>query len=155
MSGVDLAYKQALTFLPAWARGVNVFGNIAVQRTQGEESANFDGYIPRKASWGAALVREKYNFRMNWSHQSKNRLGAVSGNSIGPGTYNWQSSRVFLDIMGEYNLTRHFGLYFTLRNVGDTPDQREIEGPDTPAHAQFRSRELAGSLWTFGIKGTF
>ena len=46
-------------------------------------------------------------------------------------------------------------MYFTLRNVGDTPDQREIEGPLTPSHAQFRSRELAGSLWTFGIKGTF
>jgi hypothetical protein len=156
MSGVDLSYKQALTFLPRWARGVNVFGNIAVQRTEGGATANFNGYIPRKASWGIALVRERYNFRMNWSHQSKNRLGAIgAGNSIEPGTYNWQSSRVFLDLVGEFYFTRRIGAYFTLRNVGDTPDQREVEGPSTPSHAQFRSRELAGSLWTIGIKGTF
>ena len=156
MSGVDVSYKQALTFLPRWARGVNVFANAAVQRTTGEATANFNGYIPRKASWGIALVRERYNFRMNWSHQSKNRLSAIAaGSSIEPGTYNWQSSRVFLDILGEYSFTRNLGVYFTLRNVGDTPDQREIEGPSTPSHAQFRSREQAGSLWTFGVKGTF
>ena len=92
---------------------------------------------------------------MNWSHQDRNRLGQRTGNSIGPGTFTFQSSRVFLDILGEYYLTKNFGLYFTLRNVGDTPDQREVEGPETPEHAQFRSREQAGSLWTFGIKGTF
>ncbi|MSU53029.1 MAG: hypothetical protein EXS41_06490 [Opitutaceae bacterium] len=82
-------------------------------------------------------------------------LTGPAGNSIEPGAYNWRSSRVFLDILGEYSFTRNLGVYFTLRNVGDTPDQREIEGPSTPSHAQFRSREQAGSLWTFGVKGTF
>ena len=155
MTGVDFSYKQALTFLPRWARGLNVFANAAAQRPVGDATANFNGYIPRKASWGVALVREKFNFRLNWSYQSKNRLGEVTGASIGPGTFNWQSSRVFLDVLGEYYFTRRIGAYFTLRNVGDTPDQREVEGPATPSHAQFRSRELAGSLWTIGLKGTF
>jgi hypothetical protein len=31
----------------------------------------------------------------------------------------------------------------------------ERAGPSTPAHAQFRQREDFGSLWTFGVKGTF
>lgn len=155
MTGVDFSYKQALTFLPHWARGLNVFANAAAQRTLGDASANFNGYIPRKASWGFSLSREKFNFRMNWSYQSENRLDQVTGASIPAGTYNYQSSRVFLDILGEYSLTKRLGVYFTLRNVGDTPDQREIDGPGIPAAAQFRSRELAGSLWTFGLKGTF
>ncbi|MDO8538849.1 MAG: carboxypeptidase regulatory-like domain-containing protein [Opitutaceae bacterium] len=155
MTGADVSYKQALTFLPRWARGVHVFANASTQRPVGDASANFQGYIPRKASWGFSLVREKFNFRMNWSHQGRNRLGERTGNSIGPGTFTFQSSRVFLDILGEYYLTPRIGVYFTLRNVGDTPDQREVEGPETPAHAQFRSREQAGSLWTFGLKGTF
>ena len=156
MTGVDVSYKQALTFLPRWARGVQVFANAAKQRATGEASANFAGYIPERASWGFALIRERFNFRMNWSYQSKNRLGPISpGLSIEPGTYNWQSSRVFLDILGEYNFTKRFGVYFTMRNVGDTADQREVEGPSTPSAAQFRSREQAGSLWTFGVKGTF
>ncbi len=155
MSGVDVSYKQALTFLPSWARGVNVFANAAVQRTQGPAAANFNGYIPRRINGGVALVRERYNLRLNVSHQSKNRLGEVTGASIGPGTFNWQSSRVFIDVLGEYSITSRIGVYFTLRNINDTPDQREIEGPLTPSYAQFRSREQAGSLWTFGVKGTF
>jgi iron complex outermembrane receptor protein len=156
MSGVDVSYRQALTFLPRWARGVHAFANAAAQRTEGDATANFNGYIPRKASFGFSVVRERFNFRMNWSFQDKNRLGEIAaGNSIGPGTYNWQSKRVFLDILGEYYFTPRLGLYFALRNVGDTPDQREVEGPQTPPHAQFRSREHAGSLWTVGVKGTF
>ena len=155
MTGVDVSYKQALTFLPHWARGVNVFANGAAQRTQGPAASNFQGYIPRKASWGFALVRESYNFRMNWSYQSRNRLGEVTGRSIPAGTFNFQSKSGYLDIVAEYYLTKKIGLYLSLRNVGDTPDQREVDGPGIAEHAQFRSRELAGSLWTFGVKGTF
>ncbi len=156
MTGVDVSYKQALTFLPNWARGVTVFANGAVQRAEGEASANFAGYIPRKASWGISLTRQRFNARMNWTYQSRNRLGAVAaGPSIGPGTFNWQAKRGFLDILGEYYITPRVGIYATLRSVGDTPDDFQAEGPLTPAPAQFVSRLYSGSLWTFGVKGTF
>jgi hypothetical protein len=42
-----------------------------------------------------------------------------------------------------------------LRNVNDATEDIERAGPSTPAHAQFRQREDFGSLWTFGVKGTF
>ena len=156
MSGADFSYKQALTFLPRWARGVHVFGNISVQRpTGGDATANFQSYIRRRAAWGYSLVREKFNFRMNWSFQDKNRGSALTGTGLEPGTYQWQSSRLFLDVLGEYYFTKRVGVYFTMRNVKDTGDQQEVEGPSTPLHAQFRSREQAGSLWTIGVKGTF
>ena len=155
MTGADISYKQALTFLPRWARGLNVFGNAAVQRSIGEASANFNGYIPRRLNGGLALVRDRFSLRVNFSHQSKNRLGEITGASIGPGTFNWRSSQTFQDVLGEYALTKRFAVYFTLRNIKDTPDQREVEGPLTPKEAQFRSREQGGSLWTFGVRGTF
>jgi hypothetical protein len=158
MTGVDMNYKQALTFLPHWARGVQVFANVSAQRATGPNLGAFTGsnYVPRSGSWGVSLTREKFNLRANWNYRGRQRRGEVAaGASIEPGTYNWQSSRVFLDLVGEFYFTRRIGAYFTLRNVGDTPDQREVEGPSTPSHAQFRSRELAGSLWTIGIKGTF
>ena len=78
MTGVDFSYKQALTFLPPWARGVNVFANAAGQRTQGPGSANFSGFVPRKASWGVSLSREKFTGRVNGSYPGKARRGAVS-----------------------------------------------------------------------------
>ena len=52
MTGLDFEYKQALTFLPQWARGVQVFATASVQRTLGDESANFAGFTPRTFNWG-------------------------------------------------------------------------------------------------------
>ena len=42
-----------------------------------------------------------------------------------------------------------------LRNVGDAPDDVKVYGPSTPAVARFRQRIAFGSLWMFGVKGTF
>ena len=155
MTGVDFSYKQALTFLPRWARGLHAFANVSSQRPVGDATANFQGFIPRKASWGVSLEREKFSLRANWSYQGRSRNGPVTGASIPAGTYNYTVRRVFLDVLGEYQLTPRLGLYFTLRNVLDMPDQQEVDGPGVPQHATFRSAEFSGSLWTFGLKGTF
>ena len=34
-------------------------------------------------------------------------------------------------------------------------EDMEVAGPSTPAQSQFRQRLGFGSLWTFGLKGTF
>ncbi len=158
LTGVDFSYKQALTILPSWARGVQVFANASAQRVTGDAtaSANFAGYIPRSGSWGVSLTRPNYNLRFNWNYRGRQRRGIVAtGPSIEPGTYNWGSKRLYIDVSAEYSLTRRIALFTNLRNIGDATEDTEIHGPSTPAHAQFRSRLDFGSLWTFGLKGTF
>jgi iron complex outermembrane receptor protein len=158
LTGVDFSYKQALTGLPPWARGVQVFANASAQRVTGDATAtaNFAGYIPRSGSWGVSLTRPGYNLRINWNYRGRQRRALVAtGASIEPGTYNWGSKRLYLDVSGEYALTRRLALFTNLRNINDATEDTEIHGPSTPAHAQFRSRLDFGSLWTFGLKGTF
>ncbi len=156
MTGVDFSYKQALTFLPAWARGVQVFANASAQRATGQAAENFAGYIPRSGSWGVSLTRERYNARLLWNYRGRQRRGLVAaGPSIEPGTYNWGSKRLYIDVSGEYRFTRRLSLFANLRNIGDATEDLEIAGPRTPPHAQFRQRLDFGSLWTFGLKGTF
>ena len=158
LTGVDFSYKQALTGLPSWARGVQVFANASAQRVTGDDTAtaNFAGYIPRSGSWGVSLTRPNYNLRINWNYRGRQRRGIVAtGPSIEPGTYNWGSKRLYIDVSAEYSLTRRIALFTNLRNIGDATEDTEIHGPNTPAHAQFRSRLDFGSLWTFGLKGTF
>ena len=158
LAGVDFSYKQALTGLPSWARGVQVFANASAQRVTGDTTAtaNFAGYIPRSGSWGVSLTRPGYNLRINWNYRGRQRRAIVAtGASIEPGTYNWGSKRLYLDVSGEYSLTRRLALFTNLRNLNDATEDTEISGPNTPAHAQFRSRLDFGSLWTFGLKGTF
>ena len=153
--GIDVNYRQALTFLPRWARGIQVFANGSAQRLVGPAAANFAGYIPRSGSWGVSLSREKYNLRLNWNYLGRQRRGLVTGRSIEPNTYIWGLKRSYIDLTGEYSIRKNFALFANLRNINDPTDDQETAGPNTPAEAQFRQRQDFGSLWTVGVKGTF
>ena len=157
MEGTEFDYKQALTFLPQWARGVQVFANMSAQRATGDSTASFSNYQPRTYNWGISLSRPKYTMRLNWNYRGRRRgsLIAASVRSIEPGTYNWQSKRLYIDLSGDYSLTKRIGLFASMRNLNDATEDTERRGPNTPAHAQLLSREDFGSLWTIGIKGTF
>jgi TonB-dependent receptor len=155
-TGVSVNYKQALTFLPDWARGVGLFGNVSAQRVTGDVSDSFSGYTPRLANWGISLSRPEFSVRANWNYSGRKRLGPVAlGRSIEPGTFNWSSKRLVMDINAEYFLTRRFTAFAALSNVLNEPVDNEIHGPSTPEHAQFRQRQNYGALWTFGMKSKF
>ncbi len=155
-TGVSFNYKQALAFLPDWARGLQVFTNVSAQRVTGDVSGSFTGYTPRTANWGISLTRQKFTTRVNWNYTGRRRLGPVAaGRSIETGTFNWTSKRLIVDFSGEYFLNKRLTLFANLSNLLDAPIDAEIYGPSTPAEAQFRQRQNFGALWTFGIKGSF
>jgi iron complex outermembrane receptor protein len=153
--GLDFSYKQVLTFLPHWARGVQVFANASSQRLLGDETASLAGFISRSASWGVSLTRPKFNVRVNWNYRGRQRNAPVDVVGVEPGTFNYSSKRLYIDVLGEYYFWKRVGFFVNLRNVGDATEDTEILGPSTPEHAQFRQRIDYASLWTIGIKGTF
>jgi TonB-dependent receptor len=155
MTGLDLNYKQALTFLPAWARGLQVFANASTLRTQGAAAANFAGFVPRTVNAGLSFTRDRYNLRVRWNHTGRNRRAQVTGRGIEGGTYNWGEARTLFDVSGEFVLRKNVALFANLNNLTDAPLDVEIHGPNTPEHAQFRQRQTFGSMWTFGVKGSF
>jgi hypothetical protein len=155
MQGVDVQYRQNLTFLPGWARGFQVTASGANQKITGTESGNFSGMIPRTASVGLALIRPTFNLRFNWTWQSRRKLAQITGASVGPGTFTYASPRRLLDLTGEYHLTRRFSLFGNLRNLTDTPEDFERWGPQTPGYARFRQSDRYGALWIFGVRGNF
>ncbi|MBL9200622.1 MAG: TonB-dependent receptor [Opitutaceae bacterium] len=156
MTGLEFEYKQALTFLPHWARGLQVFANANILRTQGDGAANFNGFTPQTYNWGVSLSRPKFTLRGNWNYRGRQRGGAVTGRSIEPGTYNWNAKQLYVDLQADYHFSRKVGLFVAVRNFGDSaPTDNKIFGPSTPSHARFRSREEVGALITFGVKGTY
>ena len=155
-TGLEFAYKQALTFLPPWARGVQVFANSSVQRITGDASSNFNAsFIPLSGSWGVSLSRPKYNVKLNWNYRGNMRRGATTGRSIEPGSFDYNPSRLYLDINGEYYLTRQIGFFASFRNVNDVTDNVYTYGPNTPGFARFAQRNDFSAAWTFGLKGNF
>ncbi len=156
MTGLEFDYKQALTFLPEWARGVQVFANASAQRATGDGSANFAGYIPRYGSWGISLTRPKYLFKANWNYRGMQRRGIVAvGRSIEANTYNWGSKRMYIDLTGEYKFLKRYTFFANMRNIADQTEDTKIFGPNTPDYAKFRQRVDYGSAWTFGVRGAW
>ena len=154
MEGYNVNYRQALTFLPHWARGVQFYANGSAQRATGDGAANFAGYFPKSGNWGISLSRPQCNVRLNWNYLGRQRRGVVNGRGLDPGTYNWGSKRSYIDVSAEYAITRRLAVFANLRNVNQPVDDVEITGPNTPAYAQLRQRQDFGSLWTIGVKGS-
>ena len=155
MEGLEFDYKQALTFLPEWARGVQVFANASAQRATGVSADNFSGYIPRSGSWGVSLSRANYSLKMNWNYRGRQRRVVLTGRGLEAGTYEWGSKRLYLDISGDYRLSKNFSAFASLRNVNDATEDFKRFGPNTPLVANFRQRQDYGSAWVFGVRGTY
>ncbi len=155
MEGLEFDYKQSLGQLAPWLRGVQAFANVSALRTTGDATANFSGFTPRTYNWGLSYSRPKYTLRANWNYRGRARLGALTGASVEPGSFDWRSKRLYVDLSAEYMFHKRIGVFGSMRNVRDATEDIERYGPNTPPHAQFRQREDFGSLWTFGLKGTF
>jgi TonB-dependent receptor len=154
-TGVEVDYKQALTFLPHWARGLHFTANYSSQR--GKNTFDyFQNMIPFNVNWGLSLSRPKFNLRINENYRGIQRRGAVAvTRGIEPGTYNYRTKRLYVDVSGEYDLKRSLGLFISIRNIGGATEDTKIYGPNTPRYARFRQLDDYSSLWTFGVKGTF
>jgi TonB-dependent receptor len=155
MHGLEFDYQQPLTFLPHWARGMRFFANASSQRAK----RSFDQFLdmnPFVANFGLSITRPKWNLRINENYRGLQRRAAVIGRGIEPGTYNYRPKRLYIDISGEYFITRQLGFFVALRNFGGATEDQKTYGPNTPVYAKFRQRDdYGGSLWTAGIKGTF
>ena len=81
MTGLEFDYKQALMFLPPWARGVQVFANASHPLT-GDANAS-SGYV--RSSTGHQLTRA-IQLR-DWNYRGHNRRGAVTGAASGRHVY--------------------------------------------------------------------
>ena len=134
MKGIEVGYRQALTFLPNWARGLNFFANFSSQRAKN----SFD-YLqsmnPMTINWGLSLVRPKFNIRINENYRGIQRAAAVASTTRGieSGTYNYKPKRLYIDVSAEYYLKRSLGVFISIRNIGSATEDTKIYGPNTPA----------------------
>ena len=154
-NGWDINYKQSLTFLPHWARGIQVFGNVSFLRMESAVDMNVRGFynIPYTGSWGASFTRARFNIRANINYRAERQLGNVTGTGIPVNTFNYNPSYVKIDLLGEFRLTKNFSVFATARDIKDTPDLGTTKAPGVPT--RLRTSAQYGSFWTLGIKGTF
>jgi TonB-dependent receptor len=155
IDGVEFNFRQELTFLPHWARGVQVFGNLTNLQPSGSNTADFDSFVRRSYSWGVTLSRPKYSVRLNWHARERQQKNLIEGALIPANTYSWTASFVSLDLNCEYRIRKQLAVYAVVRNLTEAIRPDEYSNAATPDYAKQRGVNDSPIRFTLGVKGEF
>lgn len=151
VSGIELAYDQALTFLPAWASGFSVFANASKLQLEGDNTADFRGYVPKVFNSGLSYDRGRLSLQVK-----RNYRGLQQGSPQNwPNSFEFRRASVTYDMTAQLRLTRHVALFLTGRNVTNEPTLTEWSSPATPGYARLQRFSESGAQYAVGLKGTF
>ena len=155
VDGVELNYRQELTFLPRWARGVQVFGNLTSLQLSGSSTVDFNSFVRRSYSWGLSLSRPKYSVRLNWHARARQQKNLIVGALIPVDTYTWTAAFTTLDLNCEYRIRKQLAIYAVVRNLTEALRPDEYTNAATPGYAKQRGVNDSPIRFTLGAKGEF
>lgn len=156
ISGIEVEYRHALTFLPHWARGTQIFGNLTSMDLSGPNEKDFSGFTSRNGNWGASFSRPRFNARLSVNYTGTRRLASVASSAtVRPGSYSFYAPQTRIDLAFDVMLSRRYSFYGDVRNLTGAPLRRGTWSPDTPSHAKFDVLQFAGTLFTVGVRGRF
>ncbi len=139
---MEYSYLQYLSFLPKVLQGTSL--NLSYTRTY--TSRRVTGVVPHAIKGGLSYRYKRLSLRFNavfrddspWFQSSTNR---------------YLKANAKFDLSGSLQLTDHFSLYFSGRNVFEEP-HRIFETSAGNPDVVWRY-ENYGSNWSFGVKGSF
>ncbi|MDO8542071.1 MAG: TonB-dependent receptor [Opitutaceae bacterium] len=153
VSGLDFDYQQPLTFLPPWARGILVFFNVTKTHLEGSSTANFSGFTRESTNWGLSLIRPRYTIKLTWNYRGRQRLAAITGTGVPPGSYVYNPEYLTLNVNAEYRISRRLAFWALARNIANRPLIEERYGSITPTYARISNYQNLGSQISVGLKG--
>jgi iron complex outermembrane receptor protein len=161
VTGVEYSYKQALTMLPHWARGLTVFHNGTIQRLTGGasgpgtdlgNSTPFTNYVPQTYSTGVSFGRDRITLKADWTYRARERQ-TLMNNAVR--SFNYNAPKHVVDVTGDFRLTKQFSLFGSARNLAHQREDLERYTDGTPGYARTSNRADFKPLYTLGVKGTF
>lgn len=155
VSGLELDYRQNLTFLPGWARGFTVFANLTRQHLEGSEMATFTGFVSKTHNWGITYSRARFTVRLAVNRRGLVKQAQVTVAGSEPGTFVYLLPRNSADFSAEYRFTRKLAAYVSGRNINEAVDTQVRYGPNTPRDRSVGSAVHYGATWYVGLKATF
>ena len=158
LRGIELSYQQSLTFLPRWARGMQVFANWTRRTVTGPSLGDFSNFSPSALSWGVNLTRPRFAVKLNCTQMPELRGNPVAASATIPaGVYQWTRASTSYSASIEYSLTRRFRVYDTLQDFNGTNTALGLTqyNAETPAHAKSRTYITNPKKAVVGIRGEF
>lgn len=153
--GTEFDYRQNLSFLPHWARGFTLFGNLTMQHLQGSEGASFSGFVAKTTNFGVTFSRERLTLRIAVNQKGTVRQGQITGANREPGTFQYILPRNSADFSAEYRFTQKLSVFAGGRNVNEATDDTVVYGPNTRSDRILSARADYRAYWNIGLRGTF
>jgi len=156
IKGMEFSYRQSLTFLPAWAKGVQVFVNATKLELGGSNTADFAGYSPKTYAGGISLVRPRYFVKLTYNYQGETRTASVATSAtVPPDTSNYQGGKKRLGINARYSFSRRYSVYLSIVDVLGYEQLQKRYAPGTPEYAKPTRLQELGYFTTVGVRGEF
>lgn len=156
ITGFEFSYKQSLTFLPHWARGLEAFVNLTKVNRNGGALADFSSFTPKSGSAGVTFARGRFLVTNTVTYRSEQvqSLRATSA-TVPAGTYQYLAAITRWNIYAEYAFNRSIALFYSINDVGGFANPQYLYGPNTPAYTKNLRAINEGSFSSIGIKGKF
>lgn len=158
VKGMEFSYRQSLTFLPNWARGLQAFGNMTRLQVDGSNSADFSGFNPRTYAAGVSLIRPRFFVKCTYNFQGEIRTGAAAvnvANGIPANTSNYQGAKRRLGVDAQYSLSKRFSAYVAIVDLLGFEQVVRRYAPNTPDYAKPSRLQELGYFTTVGVRGEF
>ncbi|MBI5768625.1 MAG: TonB-dependent receptor [Verrucomicrobia bacterium] len=156
IQGIEFTYRQSLTFLPHWARGLQVFANATKLNLSGSRTNDFSGYNPKSLSGGVNFIRGRLALKWTISYTGDVKTGTVAASAtVAPNTFNYQAKRTRIGVNVNYSLTKRYSLYASLVDWGGFVQNLQRYSPTTPDYAKPTRWQELGYYTNVGIRGSF
>lgn len=151
--GLEFSFRQSLGRFGAWGRSFAVFANASRLLLDGNQNADFSGFVPKSAAWGVTYSRSPVTVMARWNWRGLQRNGAFA--ALGTDSFNYVRARTHLDVSVDWQLRRNLALFVSARNVFNVPAEAMRYGSLTPAYARMFMVSEFGAQITAGLKGSF
>ena len=151
--GAEVNVRHSLVPFGEWGRHVIVFANATKLKLDGDDLADFTGFLPESVNWGFTISKGPATLITKWNYRGEQK--AVSFPDMGPGAFRFPQPRIQLDVSLDYRLGRRMSVYFNLRNATNEIQEEFAYGPETPAYAREFYHGKFGRVFTVGFKGVF
>jgi TonB-dependent receptor len=141
--GLELDYRQQLTFLPAAFNHSSVFANY----TRNYADLRRGGMAPHQVNVGGSLRFKRFQFGGSFKWTSDTPWTNIA-NSV-----RFRRERSVVDLNASYAFNQHLTLTLTGRDVGNAG--LEIIERRAGQQDELQQKDIYGTLWTLTVRGTF
>lgn len=152
IKGGEFNFIHPLDFLPWWGKYFNFTANATILHLQGASNAQFANFIPKVGNMGLTFSKTPLVLRVKWNFRGQERIGTLTTPT---NAYDWYSTRTYIDVDGEYQISPRFSVFVSGSNITNVPQNELRYSTAQPLYSQFYRAERYGSQWVIGVKGSF